>query len=328
MKVVLFNTAIGTTNNGDFIIYENAKRGIQPLLEKSFVMEFGTHLNNLGILHYCVHSSKVSFADSCDYKFVLGTNLLTSNMWRSIRQWPVGPFNRLIYKNCIMMGTGITYDKTKMDLFTRQMYQQILRKDIVHSVRDEKSKKMLETISGVKAINTGCPTLWGLTPDVCDKIPVKKAKNAVVSVSGYKSQIDKKADQILVDTMEANYDKIYLWVQTIEDEHYYKELNHKKEAVNIYSLYEFKRLCENGNVDYIGTRLHGGIFAMQNLVRTIIIEIDHRASGFREDNHINTISRANIEELEDYLNCDVKTEIVLRESEIKDWLSQFPNCVK
>lgn len=324
MEIILFNTAVGTSNLGDEIINRSALVGIEALIDNSFVIEYGSHLKNLGILHYLIKSTKVEYSERCDYKFVLGTNLLTSNIVRSIRQWPVGPISRLLYKECILMGVGTTYNNIHMDFFTKQLYEQILNKNIAHSVRDEKSKKLLESIKGISAINTGCPTLWGLTEEVCDKIPKEKMKNVVISLSGYSSQRDKLRDQIFIKEIEKNYEKVYFWVQTTEDEKYYSELSHRKEVQKIYSLKNFENVCRNANVDYVGTRLHGGIFAMQNNVRSIVIEIDHRAAGFKETNNIVTIKRENIDSLNELINSKFKTEIRIPEKEIKQWKKQFP----
>ena len=113
-------------------------------------------------------------------------------------------------------------------------------------------------------------------------------------------------------------------VQTSEDERYFKMLHHQKEVQKIYSFSQFKQVCKNGKVDYVGTRLHGGIFAMQCGIRTLIVEIDQRAEGFRLTNNINTIKRDKIQELEEILHSQIKTDIHLRNTEIKAWLSQFP----
>lgn len=323
MNVVLFDTAIGTFNRGDDIILNSAEECLAPLLNKSYVMRLGTHINNLNMYHYLKNSKKVKFADTCDYKFILGTNLLTSNVIRSIGQWSVGPLSKRLYKNSILAGVGITKANQKTTALTKAFYKEILRKDIAHSVRDEQSKQMLEAVCDIQVINTGCPTLWGLTPEVCSKIPVKKAPNVVFTVSGQTKYQNTERDQLLLSTVEKNYDKIYFWVQTYEDEGYFKSLKHTKDVQYVYSLKEYGSICENGNVDYVGTRLHGGIFAMQHNVRSVIVEIDHRAKGFREINHINTIARDQLEGLADFVNGEIKTEVYLREKEIKEWLAQF-----
>ncbi|MDE5777321.1 MAG: polysaccharide pyruvyl transferase family protein [Lachnospiraceae bacterium] len=323
MDVLLFDTAIGTFNRGDDIILESTEKCLEPLLSKSYVMRFGTHINNLNLYHYLRNSKKVRYADNCDYKFILGTNLLTNDILRSIGQWSVGPLSKRLYRNSIMVGVGITKSGKSPTFYTKAFYKSILRKDIFHSVRDEESKQMLEAIEGVKAINTGCPTLWGFNQEVCSSIPVKKSCNAVFTLSGQKKYQNPERDQMLVSIVEQNYDKLYFWVQTYEDEGYFHTLKHTKDVHFIYSLKDYANVCENGRVDYVGTRLHGGIFAMQHGVRSVIVEIDHRAKGFREINHINTIERDKLECLPELINGNIKTEIILREKEIKEWISQF-----
>lgn len=323
MKVVLFNTAIGTSNLGDYIIYNSAKTQLDTFLRDSFVIEYGTHLKNLGILHYLLPSSKRSFSESCDYKLILGTNLLTTNMIRSIRQWPVGVLERKLYKNCIMVGVGSTYDCEQMDPLTKKLYREILRKDIVHSVRDEKTKRILESIPGVKAINTGCPSLWGLSAKHCESIPKEKAENVIVSISGYKSQLNRQADQRFISIIEKCYKQIYLWVQTTEDMKYFYTLNHEKSVKEIFSLSAFRDVCVSGKCDYVGTRLHGGILAIQNGVRSLVIEIDHRAREMHQANGIPTVKRGELDELEERLNSSWETRLDVREHEVMKWKSQF-----
>lgn len=323
MNVLLFDTAIGTFNRGDDIILNSAEEALAPLIHQSYVMRLGTHINNLNLYHYLRNSKKLQFVDECDYKFVLGTNLLTANVVRSIGQWAVGPLSKRLYKDSIMVGVGITKDNQKPTGLTKMFYKDILRRDIAHSVRDEQSKQMLESICDVKVINTGCPTLWGLTPDFCAGIPTQKATNVVFTVSGQTKYQNRERDQLLLSTVEQLYDKIYFWVQTYEDEPYFRSLQHTKDVQYVYSLKQYGDICDHGDVDYVGTRLHGGVFAMQHGVRAVIVEIDHRAKGFREINNINTIPRERLEELSDYLQGTIQTKVHLREKEIKEWTSQF-----
>lgn len=323
MNVVIFNTAVGTSNNGDYIIMDSAKKAMMPLLEKSYVMEYATHVKNLGILHYIFKSSKREFVNKADYKFIFGTNILTTNVVKSIRQWPVLEEQEL-YKNVILMGVGMTYSNISLNEISKRTYSKILRRDIIHSVRDDMSKNLLESKLGVRAINTGCPTLWGIDENKCNMIPKKKSMNAIISISGYKSQKDVIKDQLLCEIVEKNYESIYLWVQTSEDYNYFRGLKHTKEFKCIYSLVEFEKCCKTGNVDYIGTRLHGGVFAIQNGVRTIVVGIDHRAKEFSKSNNLPVVSRNNLSILEEKINHDFATEIVVNHNAIREWLGQFP----
>lgn len=323
MNILLFDTAIGTYNQGDIIIMESCLKAMEPLFNSHYVFRLGTHLQNFGLQHYIGKNSKYSFARNCDYKFILGTNIFSTNLLRSIGQWPITPISKNIYKNVIMMGVGITKPSVPLTKYSQMIYQNILRKDVIHSVRDEKSKHVMETIKGVSVLNTGCPTLWQLDEAACEKIPVGKSKNVVMTLSGQTKYRDIPSDQKLISIVEKQYDKIYFWAQTKEDIPYFNLFEHNKDVSFIYSLQEYKKVLHNACVDYVGTRLHGGIFAMQQGVRSIIIEIDHRAKGFHETNNLVTIPRESIEQVEYKINSTFKTEIHLRNKEIKEWISQF-----
>lgn len=324
MNITIFDTAIGTSNIGDEIILNSCQEHIEFLLNKSFVMRFATHLSNFHCYQYMKNKNiKLQFADKCDYKFILGTNLLTNNMIKSRGQWFIDLFSKRIYKNSIMYGVGLTfYDRKPVDAYTKYIYNYILRKDIVHSVRDEESKIFIENL-GYKALNTGCPTLWNLNQGHCMKIPSQKANNVIISLSGYKEQKDIEKDKKFLKIIKKNYKNIYFWVQTIVDKEYYENLEIDLNVKYIFGLKEFEILLKSQNLDYVGTRLHGGIFALQNNIRTIIISIDNRARGFKETNNIVCIERDNIEQLEEVINSKFFTCINIKEQEINDWISQF-----
>lgn len=326
MNITIFDTAVGSSNHGDDIILQSCEKAILPLLDHGFSMRFATHLSNFRLYQYFRNGIKIQFADDCDYKFIMGTNLLTSDIISTRGQWMIGPVSKRLYKDSILFGVGITQDNKKITPLTKYIYKNILSKDIVHSVRDEQSVQLLKNFlgEGYTVVNTGCPTLWSLTPDICEGIPVKKGKDVITTLSGQAHHLDTVWDQKLVSILEREYNHIYFWAQTSADQTYFESLQHSKNATIIYSLKNYASLCENANIDYVGTRLHGGIYAMQHGVRTLIVEIDHRARGFRELNHINTIERNKIDELPDILNGNIKTEILLREREIKEFLSQFP----
>ena len=92
----------------------------------------------------------------------------------------------------------------------------------------------------------------------------------------------------------------------------------------LYSLGALRQVLQSGNVDYVGTRLHGGIFAMQNYCRSVIISIDHRADGFFETNNLPVIPRRNVEsELEDRINSRFATGIRIDAEAIALFKSQF-----
>ena len=52
-------------------------------------------------------------------------------------------------------------------------------------------------------LNTGCPTMWRLTPEYCATIPTQKAKNVVFTLSGQPKYQNMKCDQQLIDITNA-----------------------------------------------------------------------------------------------------------------------------
>ena len=319
MNITLFDTTIGTTNLGDSIIQASIERSIQNIIDESFVIRFATHLQNFGISR-SFFNFKVNFANQCDFKIIAGTNLLSSNVHKSFGQWQIGLFSTGLYKNSILFGVGTTYSRNKPSFYSKLIYKKILRKDFIHSVRDQRSLEFLESM-GYSAVNTGCPTLWSLTPDFCKDIPSEKRPNVIISVSGYPEQRDANKDQLMIDQIEKLYDKKFLWVQTSEDEKYFDSLAHSSDYSKIYSLNGFSNVCKTYDVEYVGTRLHGGVFALQNGIRSLII--DHRAAGFHKSNNLNVLDRAEIANLTEILSNTIQTRIVLNEEAIDTFLKQF-----
>lgn len=223
------------------------------------------------------------------------------------------------YENSILFGVGVTQKDGDPDAYTRYMYQRILSHEYIHSVRDDLAKDKLEKM-GFKVVNTGCPTLWCLTEELCDQIPVKKADNAILTVSANRK--DRVADQKLIDIVRRNYQKIYLWGQWLPDEDYFNTLNNTEGIEVIRSLEKYHAILSSQNIDYVGTRLHGGIYAMQHKKRTIIIAVDHRAAGMNEI-ATNRLDRKDIDNLHTIINSEFKTKVKLRTKEIHTWLGQF-----
>ena len=163
-KILLFNTAIGSQNMGDYIIVNCAKQEIQDLLQKNFVVEYTTHLPNAHFYQQCKKSPVIVYSDEADFKFGLGTNLLVYNLFTPWPNFNVNWFNSRVYENLILMGAGVAPNAKQMNYYTRKLYKKILSKSFVHSTRDERTKEELVKL-GYKAINTGCVTMWKLTPE-------------------------------------------------------------------------------------------------------------------------------------------------------------------
>ena len=85
-KVIVFDTAIGTSNLGDIVILESLENQLDFLLENCFVVRYATHLKNFNFLTYLRLRAKRRYANECDYKFIMGTNLSLINISEPTRQ--------------------------------------------------------------------------------------------------------------------------------------------------------------------------------------------------------------------------------------------------
>ena len=322
-QVLLFDTAIATSNNGDEIIFRSALDGLQPILYNSMSFRLGTHIGNYSFWQMLIKNWKAEvLCDKADFKFVCGTNLLAKRQLGRFPQWAINPFNARLYKDCIMVGVGRRREFSRVDWYTQKLYRSTISKQYKHSVRDEATKTLMESM-GFQAINTGCPTLWGFNAEKCARIPKSKADSVILTVSGHGHLRDLKRDKYMVEKIRKNYSKIYAWIQTTEDLPYLRELTRTDDIDLIYSLDRYEDILSNENVDYVGTRLHGGIFALQHERRAIIVSIDQRARGFYESNNIPIIERNNIRNLEDMINSEIITDIKVNHEAINEFLSQF-----
>lgn len=319
-NIIVFDTSVGSMNIGDQIINRSFDKEMKGILDGSFVVKYSTHTPVSHFYQNIQFNRFYRYVKSCKYKFISGTNILNSNILEPWPNWNVNIFNYLPYKNSILVGCGFASSKNKINLYTRTLYKRILSKNFVHSVRDDKTKEMLEKL-GLKAINTGCVTMWGLTSKHCLKIPQEKSDRVVFTLTDYKQ--DRKYDQELIKILKKNYKEIYFWVQGSNDLEYFQSLDKNNIKIINPNLDDFINKLKEGNVDYIGTRLHAGICAMQNYVRSIILIVDNRARDIKESYNLPAIERTDIEHLEKIINSSFRTDIHIHENEIKRWKKQF-----
>ena len=137
-------------------------------------------------------------------------------------------------------------------------------------------------------------------------------------------QRDPKIDQKLIDILQKNYKEVFFYDQTIWDMEYFLGMRNI-EGIKIVgsSLSEYGDVLDSGNIEYVGTRLHGGVFAMQHKVRSLIVNIDNRARNMSKVNNFNIIERDDIEELEDKINSRFETNVRMDYELLDNWLSQF-----
>ena len=314
--VIRFDTSIGTDNLGDNIIMYYCNKILDKLFPTHSFLSIGTHLMPTQEQEKKVKQTK--------YKFVCGTNLLTSQIehhWRWIL--PDGIRKKMNYRNVILLGVGWGEYQDACSDYSRMVYRCMLNPCLLHSVRDQYTLEKLQQAGFTNIINTGCPTTWALTPEFCKDIPAKKANNVVTTITDYRR--DPEQDNEMLAILSRNYDHIYLWLQGKQDEAYLHTLEVPANLTTIPSTLDaYEAVLQQGNVDYVGTRLHAGIHALNCKIRSIILAVDNRATEMGNDIQLPVIQRSDIgASLEAKIQQDFKTDIQINQANIERFKAQF-----
>jgi polysaccharide pyruvyl transferase WcaK-like protein len=315
-KLIRFDTALGTDNLGDYIIMHYCNKILDELFPDYQSIHISTHLMPAKEQEEAVKKTK--------YKFVCGTNLLTSNIehhWRWIL--PDGVRQKMKFSNVILLGVGWGEYQEACTDYSRMIYRAMLNPNLLHSVRDQYTMEKLQQAGFNNIINTGCPTTWALTPEFCRDIPTKKSKDVVTTITDYRRDIEK--DNEMLSILSRNYDHIYLWIQGKYDEEYLKTLNIPENLSTIpANLDAYEEILARGGVDYVGTRLHAGIYALNHKIRSIILAVDNRATEMGRDVNLPVIQRNEMEKtLEQKIQSEFITDIKIKQDNIESFKAQF-----
>ena len=313
-STLLIDTSIGSNNLGDFIIMDAINENIN-FLKNSSLFRISSHQPT--------GKTGKRLLKSCDKKFLCGSNLL-GFYYLKRNQMNIGVFDLIFKKKLILLGVGWRQEDIKINLLNRFKIKNLLSKEDLHSVRDNFTKIKLNKLGFNNVINTSCPTTWGLTKEHTDKINYKKSKKVLFTFTDYNK--DKKKDRELLNILKKNYDEIFFWAQGLNDLNYFNSFDKRiTENVNVIgsNLKDFNDFLYTHDVDYIGTRLHAGIRALQLKKRTIIVSIDNRTKYLGEDINLRFIKRANIEELEILIHDESKIEIRIPTKEIEEWKKYY-----
>lgn len=319
--ITVYDTACGSLNMGDEIIMDAVMLHLESMFEQQQFCRYPTH--------YALAPKTLKKAWKNKLAFVGGTNLLR-NYWRfraRKNQWSISFFNAFQMQPAILMGAGWNNYADSPEWKARVFYRNALSKEYIHSVRDNYSLEKLKACGVNNVINTGCPTLWQLTPEHLARVPAVKAHQVVFTLTDYSRDIEK--DSQLVECLKKNYQKLYFWAQGSEDNQYFDELIQLKPHIfeNIEriptNLKSYNQLFINNEIDFIGTRLHAGIRALQLQKRVIIIGIDNRALEMHKDFNLPVVERYDLNKLDHLINSQWQPVINLPVQAIKDWKAQF-----
>lgn len=267
--------------------------------------------------------SKISIghAGRARHRFVGGTNLLSATMLR-YKQWQINLRQTFSLNDVTLMGVGWWQYQRDPDFYTRTLLRKVLSSEKIHSVRDAYTRKKLESIGLRNVLNTGCPTMWQLTPEHCRDISQEKAQKVILTLTDYHP--DPVNDLKLIDLLLSHYQEVIFWPQGSGDMAYMRSLNVSNVSVLGPTLTAYdKALGEMESVDFIGTRLHGGVRAMQFKRRALIVAVDNRAREISTDTGLNVVGRSHMAEIEGWVTAPKPTSINMNWTAIDQWKSQF-----
>ena len=309
-QIVLFDTGLYTHNAGDHIIMENCVLQLKPLMDIDHAIHISTH-------------QLPEACEKCDgkHKLVCGTNILSGKM-RQYGLWRL-PRNLTHYHNITLMGVGFDSNNAKSDLYTKMLFRYMFSKQGYHSVRDSFSEQMLKSMGIQNVLNTGCPTMWNLTPEHCASIPTEKASRVICTLTDYNR--DAANDRAMLDILLESYDKVYFWLQGRDDLAYIRELGYADKLELVDSTLEaYDAVLAMEDLDYVGTRLHAGIRALSKGRRSLIISIDNRAECISADTGLPILHREDVPiALRNRLQGSVETALTLPWENIARWKGQF-----
>lgn len=332
-KVALFDPSLWTNegersiNLGDVIIHEAVDKYLKIIFSGSEFTRLSSHRLPSGKLLEEVQKSS--------FVFFGGTNALSSDL-KKYNQWKLPVPNRLVWpfmfpvNDVILMGVGWWQYQDSPTEYTRAFYKRALSHKYVHSVRDSYTEQKLRQLGFDNIVNTGCPTMWELNGlDVAAR--KGGTENCLFTLTDYMK--NPGADDKVIEEILAGYKgRIFFFPQGSQDLEYIASLGsyqkHSRRITVINRTFEdyVATLTEN-DVDYIGTRLHAGIKALQLKKNVLILSVDNRAAEISKDTGLPVVSRDEIEKISLWIGGKkMFNEIRMPEGAIEQWKKQFHPC--
>ncbi|WIG78053.1 polysaccharide pyruvyl transferase family protein [Photobacterium damselae] len=311
--VCYYDTGLSSLNVGDEIINDAGINQLKKVLSDQQFFKVSTHdgISSRGIYH----------SNLCDLRVLCGSNILSDNVLVG-SSWNISVLDVIRMEPIIFMGVGWNKYSESSKKSAKIIYNRLFDKEYIHSVRDEYTKNKLKSIGITNVINTGCPTMWNFTPDFCKEVNKEKSDNVVFTLTDYDRNYEQ--DKFLIKTLQNEYKKVYFWPQGHLDKEYISSLDVENIEIIPPRLSDYDELLKNNDIDFVGTRLHGGIRALQHKKRTLIVAIDNRAIEKNKDFNLPVIHRDKLQtNLQGIINNDIICDIKIPLENINKWLNQF-----
>ncbi|MBW4691939.1 MAG: polysaccharide pyruvyl transferase family protein [Lyngbya sp. HA4199-MV5] len=302
-----------SANLGDLIIQQAVLRELNHLFDHQPILNLSTHTP--------LEEEHFQLLKACSMIVVGGTNLLSSKM-NHYNQWKIFFRDAIrLQKRVVLMGVSWWQYQGRPNFYTAGLLHLALSSRSMHSVRDNYTKAKLRSIGIWNVLNTGCPTMWSLANLNADEIPQQKAKNVLLMLTDYSQKPD--LDRALLELVSTHYETVYFWPQGAGDRDYVKSFNVPVQMLDRSLSALEDLLASNLSLDYIGTRLHGGIRCLLARRRALVLKIDHRATEIAQETGLPAVDRANFQQIKQWIQAPFITQITLNTKAIEQWRKQF-----
>lgn len=312
--VTIFDPSPGSANLGDQIIVESCVREISRIAPETFFFMVSLH-------QPITKKIRARIAQS-DLTVVAGSNMLNTrfNHQPSLTRWRFSLRDSLDINEIILMGVGWNRATDWINPVGSYILRRGLSARSLHSVRDQLTLEKASRIGIGNVLNTSCPTLWRIGRQADSPVVPKSIGKAAVAALTFNERAPQQ-DRYMLEFLAKRFVKVFFWPQGIGDLKYFQSLNPTGDfEVLPGTLAAYDALLEeSGEIVYVGTRLHGGVRALQKRRLALVISVDHRAPGIARSAGISTLSRNDIESLPKAMEQLKYPEITLPEESIWQW---------
>jgi hypothetical protein len=295
-------------NLGDLIIRQAVMRELHELLPNFEWVSVPTQMP--------LTADELELAAGSDLLIIGGTNLLSSHM-QQYRQWHISPTEAARLHRVVLMGVGWWQYQDEPDSYTQSVLLSALSPRLPQSVRDNYTSQKLRGIGLSNVVNTGCPTMWRLTPDLLDIIPTSKADDVLLMLTDYNK--NRPVDRQLLDLLFSQYKRVYFWPQGSGDARYLAEFSSATIVLDRSLAGLEQLLMRSEPIDYIGTRLHGGIKCLEYGRRSLVLGIDNRAAEIAGDTGLPVVGRSDLDSLRSWIADSKPIRLTINGAAVEKW---------
>ncbi|MEM6761235.1 MAG: polysaccharide pyruvyl transferase family protein, partial [Pseudomonadota bacterium] len=310
--ILLLDTAVASRNMGDHIIMDAIKLFLRFIFPKSLFVTAPTH-------EYA-GSETLKLMESAAHTFVCGTNLLSSNA-DEYKQWKLSGADAFVLKELTLLGVGWWQYQSAPNAYTSFLYRNILSAKTLHAVRDGYTRRQLGAAGVGNAINTSCPTLWGLTRRHVARLPRAKSDTVVFTFTDYAQKPE--ADGAILRALAGTYGAVHCWLQGAGDYAYAQKLGVEGVKYIAPTVEAYTEFLRDNDCDYVGTRLHAGVRALQMGRRALVLAVDNRAKEISSDCGLPVLPREDFAAIRAALADGWPMEIAVPYGDINAWIGQF-----